>query len=60
LYHIGLAIWLAALLIEAIRWLQPEHKAFAVVDWFADAAGVVAALVPVGIGRLRGDVQHRP
>jgi len=52
-FQIGVVIWLAAVVIEAIRWLHPEHKAFAVVDWFADAGGVVAALVPVGVGRFR-------
>ena len=52
-FHIGLAIWVAALLIEAIRWLNPIHREFAIVDWFADAAGAAAALVPIRIGHFR-------
>ncbi len=57
IYHIGLAMWLGAVVIEAVRWLQPAHRDFAIVDWFADAAGVVAALAPVGVGRFRSGFQ---
>jgi len=59
-FHIGVAIWLVAMLIEAVRWLRPEHKAFAIVDWFADAAGVVAALLPVALGRFRSGFSPSP
>ncbi len=58
-FHIGVVLWVCAVVIEAIRWLRPEHRAFAVVDWFADAAGVVAALAPVGIGSFREGFQRR-
>jgi len=56
-FQIGVVIWLAAVVIEAIRWLHPEHNASAMIDWFADAAGVAAALVPVGVGRFRAAFQ---
>ncbi len=59
-FHIGFLIWLGAILIEAIRWLRPEHKDFAIADWFADAAGVLAAMAPIGVGRFRDRFQRRP
>ncbi len=52
-FHLGLAIWVAALFIEAIRWVSPIHRDFAIVDWVADAAGAAAALVPIRIGHFR-------
>jgi len=58
--HIGVVVWIGAMLIEAIRWLRPEHRDFAVVDWFADAAGVVAALAPVSVGCFRQGVHRLP
>jgi hypothetical protein len=57
--HIGVIMWTGAMVIEAIRWLQPAHRDFAILDWFADAAGVLAALAPVGIGRFRSAFQKR-
>ncbi len=58
-FHIGVVMWICAIVIEAVRWLQPHHRDFAILDGFADAAGVLAALAPVGIGRFRSGFQKR-
>jgi len=59
--HIGMALWLLALAIEVCRLIQPEHHRDASIqDWFADAAGVAAALVPITLGRFRTRFAPRP
>ncbi len=58
--RIGIALWLLAFAIEVCRLIQPEHRHSSVQDWFADAAGVVAALVPIALGRFRTRFAPRP
>jgi len=58
--RIGIALWLLALAIEICRLIQPEHRYSSVQDWFADAAGVAAALVPIALGRFRTRFAPRP
>jgi hypothetical protein len=51
--QLGGALWIFAFIIEIVRSIEPVHRSTGLVDWFADAAGVTAALVPILVGRFR-------
>jgi hypothetical protein len=50
---LGLHLGLFAVVFELARALSPLHAQTNALDWFADAAGIVAALVPMLAQKLR-------
>lgn len=50
---LGLYLCAFALGIEFLRLLLPAHRLSSLEDWFADGGGVMAALVPIAIGKFR-------
>ena len=61
--HLGAIMWGFALCIELFRLLEPAHRLASMQDWFADAAGAMAALIPVAVGKFRSSfkpAEHKP
>ena len=50
---LGLVLWVLGFVGEVLRLLEIVHRFTSMQDWFADAAGVAAALVPIALGRFR-------
>jgi hypothetical protein len=50
---LGLHLALFAVVFELARALAPRHADTNALDWFADAAGIVGALVPMMAQKLR-------